>query len=147
MFDKAVKVQKQYFINVLNRLDEQKRMMISDEDDANDYYLIFKDGVANAGFALDNFGSECIIRSLFSLGGGGVSTVFCAIMHVIGKTEAYTVSLSCYGENLKKLYEHYGFVVVEESSFDERLANPKWDYDKLGRPKVYEMTLDISMVR
>ena len=46
--------------------------------------------------------------------------------------------LDCYGENLVKAYERYGFVPVARVEFNPKYANEGWTPDK-GTPYIYFM--------
>lgn len=48
------------------------------------------------------------------------------------------VKLDCYGKDLVRIYERYGFTPVARVEFNEQYANPGWDASK-GTPYIYFM--------
>lgn len=48
------------------------------------------------------------------------------------------VKLDCYGRDLVRIYERYGFTPVARVEFNEQYANPGWDTSK-GTPYIYFM--------
>lgn len=48
------------------------------------------------------------------------------------------VKLDCYGRDLVRIYERYGFTPVARVEFNEQYANPGWDASK-GTPYIYFM--------
>ncbi|MCR5611888.1 MAG: hypothetical protein K6F68_08705 [Clostridiales bacterium] len=52
--------------------------------------------------------------------------------------EAGGKKLDCYGENLVRIYENYGFIPVARVGFNPEYANPGWDESK-GNPNIYFM--------
>lgn len=48
------------------------------------------------------------------------------------------VKLDCYGKDLVRIYERYGFMPVARVEFNEQYANPGWDASK-GTPYIYFM--------
>lgn len=48
------------------------------------------------------------------------------------------VKLDCYGKDLVRIYERYGFTPVARVEFNEQYANPGWDESK-GTPYIYFM--------
>lgn len=48
------------------------------------------------------------------------------------------VKLDCYGKDLVRIYERYGFTPVARVEFNEEYANPGWDASK-GTPYIYFM--------
>ncbi len=48
------------------------------------------------------------------------------------------VKLDCYGKDLVRIYESYGFTPVARVEFNEQYANPGWDESK-GTPYIYFM--------
>ncbi|NQT91441.1 MAG: hypothetical protein HQ559_01675 [Lentisphaerae bacterium] len=49
--------------------------------------------------------------------------------------------LDCLGEHLRELYKDRGFKVTKTIHWSDDYAPASWDYEKYGRPDVYEMTL------
>ncbi len=49
--------------------------------------------------------------------------------------------LNCIGEHLKNLYGEFGFTISEEIEWDDNFAPKDWNYEKFGKPKVYDMKL------
>lgn len=51
--------------------------------------------------------------------------------------------VNCIGEHLKSLYSDFGFEVVEEIDWDDNFAPKDWNYERFGRPEVYDMKIKI----
>lgn len=49
--------------------------------------------------------------------------------------------LSCMGEKLLELYSSFGFKVIKKEDWKDEHTPKHWDYEKFGRPNVYEMGL------
>ena len=94
----------------------------------------FMDANGSTGFAIAQDGD---IESVFSNKAKGApkgatkSTIPQAI--ALGGTK-----LDCYGSNLVKLYQQYGFEPVARVKFNPEYANPGWDASK-GTPDIYFM--------
>lgn len=94
----------------------------------------FMDANGSTGFAIAQDGD---IEAVFSNKAKGApkgatkSTIPQAI--ALGGTK-----LDCYGSNLVKLYQQYGFEPVARVKFNPEYANPGWDASK-GTPDVYFM--------
>lgn len=94
----------------------------------------FMDANGSTGFAIAQDGD---IEAVFSNKAKGApkgatkSTIPQAI--ALGGTK-----LDCYGSNLVKLYQQYGFVPVARVKFNPEYANPGWDASK-GMPDIYFM--------
>lgn len=94
----------------------------------------FMDANGSTGFAIAQDGD---IEAVFSNKAKGApkgatkSTIPQAI--ALGGTK-----LDCYGSNLVKLYQQYGFEPVARVKFNPEYANPGWDASK-GTPDIYFM--------
>ena len=94
----------------------------------------FMDANGSTGFAIAQDGD---IEAVFSNKAKGApkgatkSTIPQAI--ALGGTK-----LDCYGSNLVKLYQQYGFEPVARVKFNPEYANPGWDASK-GMPDIYFM--------
>ena len=49
--------------------------------------------------------------------------------------------LSCMGEKLVELYSSFGFRVIKQEEWNDKYAPNHWDYERFGKPNVYEMGL------
>ena len=136
----AKKVSKATYHKEVNKLPKDKRAYIDDTVVADEYYLATEDSEVVGGFGVRYDG---YLTGLFGLKKGYGKKVFQLRLSISGKKVkgSNKLNLFCIGDFLRDMYKAYGFKVYETLEWDDQYAPKNWDYDKYGRPNLYEMTL------
>ncbi len=138
---KAKKVKESVYNKYLNQLAPDKRAYLDDKVEADEYYLAFEGDKVVGGFGVNYNG---YLTGLFGIEKGYGKRIFKLRLKIAGskvKGSNNKLNLFCTGNFLRDLYKGFGFKVTNTLEWDDEYAPDNWDYEKSGRPKLYEMSL------
>jgi hypothetical protein len=138
------KTTKESFHILLDGLQDDLRAMIDDEVIADNYYVVHKNDSIQGGFATC---ADGYLTGLFSYYSGMGREIFELRLRQARKDaneNVHEFKLLCTGKFLRKFYERFGFQVYHTFSWDDKLAPKGWNYDRFGRPDIYQMRRHIN---
>jgi len=137
------RVNKQTFNERLEKLDTDLRGMIDEEVVADNYYFIKN---IDTWEVLGGFGtnSNGYMTGFFSLVKGAGEQFFKMRVQIAeeDKEEDNKLHLFCTGDFLRDFYNKQGFLVTEVYEWRDEFAPNRWNYERFGRPNLYDMEKD-----
>lgn len=123
-----------YFLNTARSEDKRNGWAVTPktaEELADHEMIMASNGSAGAAVASDG-DIQAVFRNVNTGVKGSMEAIIPRVLELGG------TKLDCYGSDLVRIYERYGFIPVARVAFNEAYANEGWDASK-GTPYIYFM--------
>lgn len=134
----VIEVYKAYYMDEVNKLPADLRSFLYDDIVSDKYFLVFDMRGVVGGFTVRYDGE---LSGLFARRRGYGERIFKIRLEYAKKYAKKPLYIFCIGEHLRDLYQKFGFKVDNVIKWDDNQAPAKWNYDRFGRPDLYEMSL------